>query len=248
MIVLVHAGVCDASMWDGFDLPGAERHELRGFGDTPMPASGEFSDADDLEARLGAGPVALVGASFGGQVCLEVAARRPELVSELVLLDAPVPDHDWSADIVAYAEEEDRLLRGGRPRRGGGPERALLGALGCRPGTTDAAALVRAAGELGGRGGRTPERIDLAAIRARTLVIVGEEDKADFRAIAERLANEIPDAEAGRDGGRDPPALARAAGGDRGACAQLPRALASALTPLLSRRHIEQHFAAGSAR
>ena len=37
-----------------------------------------------------------------------------------------------------------------------------------------------------------PERIDLGAIRARTLVVVGEDDKADFRAIAERLAEEIP--------------------------------------------------------
>ena len=25
VIVLVHAGICDASMWDGFDLPGALR-------------------------------------------------------------------------------------------------------------------------------------------------------------------------------------------------------------------------------
>jgi hypothetical protein len=51
LIVLVHAGICDASMWDGFDLPGAVRHELRGFGDTPLPESGEFSQADDLQAR-----------------------------------------------------------------------------------------------------------------------------------------------------------------------------------------------------
>jgi 3-oxoadipate enol-lactonase len=40
-----------------------------------------------------------------------------------------------------------------------------------------------------------PERIDLAAIGARTLVVVGDLDKADFRAIAERLAAEIADAE-----------------------------------------------------
>ena len=67
MIVLVHAGIGDASM----------------SGNAPLPPEGEVSDADDLEVRLGDGPVALVGASFGGQVCLEVAARRSELVSEL---------------------------------------------------------------------------------------------------------------------------------------------------------------------
>ena len=113
MIVLVHAGICDASMWDDFDLPGAERHEVRGFGNTPLPESGEVSDADDLEARLSDGPAALVGASFGGQVCLEVAARRPELVSELVLLASRVPDHEWSDEIILFAEEEDRLLEEG---------------------------------------------------------------------------------------------------------------------------------------
>ena len=52
MIVLVHSGVCDARMWDGFDVPGAVRHEMRGFGQTPMPPTGEFSWVDDLEAAL----------------------------------------------------------------------------------------------------------------------------------------------------------------------------------------------------
>jgi 3-oxoadipate enol-lactonase len=32
-------------------------------------------------------------------------------------------------------------------------------------------------------------------VRARTLVAVGEHDKPDFRAIAERLARELPNAE-----------------------------------------------------
>jgi 3-oxoadipate enol-lactonase len=41
----------------------------------------------------------------------------------------------------------------------------------------------------------TPEKVDLAAIRAPTLVVVGELDKPDFREIAGRLAGEIPDAE-----------------------------------------------------
>jgi 3-oxoadipate enol-lactonase len=43
--------------------------------------------------------------------------------------------------------------------------------------------------------GAAPETIDLGAVRAPTLVAVGEHDKQDFHAIAERLAREIPDAE-----------------------------------------------------
>jgi 3-oxoadipate enol-lactonase len=39
------------------------------------------------------------------------------------------------------------------------------------------------------------EHVDLSAVRAPTLVAVGEHDKPDFRAIAERLARELPDAE-----------------------------------------------------
>jgi 3-oxoadipate enol-lactonase len=193
VILLVHSGVCDASMWDGFELPGAERHELRGFGDTPMPESGEFSHADDLEARIGDGPASLVGASFGGEVCLEVAARRPALVSELVLLAARIPDHDWSEEIVAFAEEEDRLFE-----EGDLDAAADLNARFWAPTVADRVRpMQRRSFELQVSSAAeevVPERIDLGAIRARTLVVVGEEDKADFRAIAKRLAEEIPDA------------------------------------------------------
>ena len=194
MILLVHAGICDASMWDGFDLPGAERHEVRGFGNTPLPESGEVSDTDDLEARLSGGPAALVGASFGGQICLEVAARRPELVSELVLLASRVPDHKWSEEIVAYAEEEDRLIE-----EGDLDAAADLNALFWAPSVAERVQpMQRRSFELqvsSAAEALEPERIDLGAIHARTLVVVGDEDKADFRAIAARLADEIPDAE-----------------------------------------------------
>jgi 3-oxoadipate enol-lactonase len=194
VIVLVHAGICDASMWDGFDLPGAERHEVRGFGNTPLPESGEVSDADDLEARLSDGPAALVGASFGGQVCLEVAARRPELVSEVVLLASRVPDHEWSDEIIAYAEEEDRLLE-----EGDLDAAADLNARFWAPSVAERVRpMQRRSFELqvsSAAEALEPERIDLRAIRARTLVVVGDDDKADFRAIATRLADEIPDAE-----------------------------------------------------
>jgi pimeloyl-ACP methyl ester carboxylesterase len=52
--------------------------------------------------------IVLVGASYGGKVCLEVASSRPELVTALVLLDAPLPDHDWSEEIEG---ETSRLIR-----------------------------------------------------------------------------------------------------------------------------------------
>jgi 3-oxoadipate enol-lactonase len=39
------------------------------------------------------------------------------------------------------------------------------------------------------------ERVDLSAVRARTLVAVGERDKPDFHVIADRLVRELPNAE-----------------------------------------------------
>jgi 3-oxoadipate enol-lactonase len=197
--LLVHAGACDATMWDGFDLPGAERFELRGFGQTPLPSAGAFSHADDLEAALGGEPAALVGASYGGLVCLQVAARRPELVPTLVLLDAPLGDHDWSSEVLEFAGQEESMVE-----QGDFHGAALLNAqFWTAPDAPDTvrervAAMQERAFELQAESEaeeEEPAAPDLAAVRARTLVVVGELDKRDFHEIADRLAAEIPDAE-----------------------------------------------------
>jgi 3-oxoadipate enol-lactonase len=181
-------------MWDGFDLPGADRHELRGYGRMPPPQSGIFSHADDLEAALGESPAALVGASFGGLVCLEVASRRPELVTDLVLLDAPLPEHDWSADVEACWAEEERLLAAGDLRGA-----AALNAEFWAPTVADRVLpmQLRAFELLRDTEAEEaePGAIDLGAVSACTLAAVGELDLPDFHAIAERLADAIPGAE-----------------------------------------------------
>jgi len=191
----VHAGICDARMWDDFDLRGAVAHELRGFGQTPLPESGTFSHADDLEAVLGEGPAQLVGASFGGLVCLEVAARRPELVSDLVLLDAPLPDHDWSDQLEEYSAQEEGLIAEGDLE--GATE--LNVAFWAPTLARVVAPMQRRALELQGGSpepeGAAPESIDLDSIRARTLVVVGKDDYEDFHVIARRLHAEIQGAE-----------------------------------------------------
>jgi pimeloyl-ACP methyl ester carboxylesterase len=76
-VVLLHSTVCDRRMWDpqvpalvasGFRVV---RCDLRGFGGTPVP-DGPYDDARDVSELFGDGPVALVGASGGGKVALEV--------------------------------------------------------------------------------------------------------------------------------------------------------------------------------
>jgi 3-oxoadipate enol-lactonase len=176
-------------MWDGFDVPGARRHELRGFGQTPLPPAGEFSHADDLVAALDGEPAALVGASYGGWVCLQVAAARPELVTELVLLDAPLPDHDWSDEIERISREEVRLLEQGDLRGA-----AILNAdfWLADPGPRERVIeMQERAFELEQESeaeGVEPETVDLGSVTARALVVVGELDKQDFHSIADRLS------------------------------------------------------------
>jgi 3-oxoadipate enol-lactonase len=199
--VLVHAGACDNRMWgsvtpaldDGIEV---ELHELRGFGETPLGV-GPVAHADDLEARL-TEPCALVGASFGGLLCLEVAARRPDLVTALVLLDALLLEHDWSPELLAIFEEEERLLEAG--------DVVAAAALNVRSwaghATSEVQQLVfemqRRAFELqlsAPAEQLLPQGVDLGAIQAPALVVWGDRDHADFIAISQRLAREIPGAE-----------------------------------------------------
>ena len=170
MIVLVHSGIASPEMWDGFELPGeVRRHSL----------------AEALSAEA---PVALVGSSYGGLVCLDFAARHPELVTALVLLDAPLPDHDWSDEVSTYAEEGERLLEAGDLDAVAELDLAFWA-----PSIADRLRpMARWAVELEMD---EIEEVDLSAVSARTLVAVGEQDKADFHAIADRLVRELPNAE-----------------------------------------------------
>ena len=197
MIVLVHAGVCDNSMWDGFDVPGAIRHEIRGFGQTPMPRTGTVSNSNDLAETLDGRPAALVGASYGGWVCLQLAVARPELVTDLVLMGAPLPDHDWSEEIQELRREEERLAE----EEGDLLAAAILNAdfwLESPEPRERVIEMVQRAFELqlGPQADlEEPDSIDLSSITARTLVVVGELDKPDFHEIGARMAREIPGAE-----------------------------------------------------
>ncbi len=84
-LVLLHSTVCDRRMGDpqwpvlaDAGYPGA-RCDFRGFGETPVP-QGPHNDADDvldILDELGIGPVAVVGACYGGKVAQEIAARWP---------------------------------------------------------------------------------------------------------------------------------------------------------------------------
>jgi 3-oxoadipate enol-lactonase len=206
-IVLLHAGVCDRRMWDPQWSALTERFraircDLRGFGETPLPAE-PFNPADDVVGLLdavGLDHAGVVGASFGGRVALEMAATWPQRVDKLVLLCGEWEDVDPDPELEAFGEEEDRLLSDEdvdgavdlNVRTWLGPkaseaERSLV-----RTMQRHAFEVQLAAGDNAEFENRD---IDPATIKAPTLAISGARDLLHFRQVAAELANRIANAE-----------------------------------------------------
>ena len=100
-LVLLHGLFFDHSTWDGVlpELSDAFRviaPDLPGFGESEKPPANRFPygiDAfteavADLYAGLDLGRAAVVGHGLGGAVALTLAVNHPELVTQLVLVDA----------------------------------------------------------------------------------------------------------------------------------------------------------------
>jgi 3-oxoadipate enol-lactonase len=119
-VVLLHAGVADRRMWTGLLPALAERFrvlapDLPGYGEAPL-SPGSYSNVAEVLAFLDdqdLGSVALVGASFGGRVALEVATAAPERVDRLVLLCPALRGVTPTAPSEAFDAEEERLLEAG---------------------------------------------------------------------------------------------------------------------------------------
>jgi 3-oxoadipate enol-lactonase len=121
VLVLLHSTVADRRMWDpqwpvladaGFRVV---RCDFRGFGETPATL-GPYNDADDVLAvlgELGAGTMALAGASYGGKVALQIAARAPERVTALALICAGMPGHEPTETLRDFWQREEALLVAG---------------------------------------------------------------------------------------------------------------------------------------
>jgi pimeloyl-ACP methyl ester carboxylesterase len=196
-VVLLHSALGDSRLWKRqvpalagrFDVVAPD---LPGWGDSPLPRE-PFSFVDFVAGFL---PGNLVGNSFGGMVALRTALARQELVRRLVLVGAGMPDWTFTEEMRTYFDAEAAAIDGGD----------LDGATAVnldfwvapehhdevRPQQRRALELQTAHDEP-----ETiwPELAPLSSLRVPTLVVVGENDKADFRAIAQHLAEEIPDAD-----------------------------------------------------
>jgi pimeloyl-ACP methyl ester carboxylesterase len=213
-VVLIHAGICDARMWDPqwTTFPREHRtirYDLRGFGRSPL-TPGPFANARDLAELLdglGVERAALVGASAGGQVALELAVARPDLVGPLVLVGASLPGYDWSPAVRAsFAEEEAALERGDLDAAVEANLRTWVDGSGRAPGTVDPGVreavgqMQRRAFELQLPFAENYEEEDmepdwpkrLGTIQVPALVLVADHDQPDVHAMAARLAGELP--------------------------------------------------------
>jgi 3-oxoadipate enol-lactonase len=212
-IVFLHEGIADSRMWEPQWTSFAPsycllRCDLPGFGQTPIETV-PVAYARDVAALLddlGIAAAALVGASLGGRVALELSVARPDLARALVLVGAGLPDFDWSATVKEYGAAEDEAVARGDLDAAteinmrmwvDGPRRAPADV---DPGVrARAAEMQRRALELQAPHWETldeallvPDIADrLSEVRVPTLVLVGEEDVEDMHRLADRFATEI---------------------------------------------------------
>ncbi len=121
-VVLIHAGVTDRRMWEGqWSALTAEhdvvRLDLRGFGESATRPLGALSPHEDVLESLSYLDVeqfALVGASLGAGVAVEVALARPEQVCSLALVSpGGCLIAEATPDLRAFFEAERGALESG---------------------------------------------------------------------------------------------------------------------------------------
>ena len=115
-VVLVHAGIADARMWDPqWDALVAShrviRYDTRGFGRTET-GDVPFSNRSDLVAVLDAAGIeraVFVGCSRAGQIVLDTAVEYPDRVAAVVWVCGGLSGFEWEEtpeELAAFEREE----------------------------------------------------------------------------------------------------------------------------------------------
>jgi 2-succinyl-6-hydroxy-2,4-cyclohexadiene-1-carboxylate synthase len=188
----------DRAAYDEIDAP-----DLRGHGAAAdrRPVTIDACVADLRQAR----PYALAGYSMGGRLALHLALAQPDLVRRLVLVSTTAGLADPAERAARRAADDalaERIEREGveafarwwaaQPLFAGQPEAVAAAAHRDRMRNTPAGLAASLRGM--GTGAMTPVWDRLGELTMPATVVVGERD-AKFRAIGERLAAALPDAE-----------------------------------------------------
>ena len=215
-LVLVNGWDFDLRQWDAQVEPFTEQYRLirwdaRGYGKTQITDNEvNFSHAADLRAlldHLQIKQTALLALSWGGGLAVDFALEYPQCLSKLVLVAPAVKGYQWQSEsILRYDEAFDTAWDAGDMARCAeldllawlvGPTR--------QPEQVDAALRERVKQWLEAAFSRPegPQAVkldppaigQLNEIRLPLLVIVGEHDFPDFKAIADRLVQAVPGAQ-----------------------------------------------------
>jgi 3-oxoadipate enol-lactonase len=207
-VVLIHGLGLDASMWEA-QWPALQRefrairYDVRGFGASTIPEA-PYSHSDDLFGLLDfleARPAHVIGLSFGGRLAVRFALDHPSAVRSLTLIDSALEGYSWSG---YWNQKMDSILSAARRGDLRAAKRLWLAHDLFAPAQRNS----QLAAELTAMVERytawhwwnadpvirsaVPAAMALGTLRCPTLVLVGELDLPDFRAIAGRLAAEIP--------------------------------------------------------
>ena len=196
-VVLLHSALGDSRLWR-HQIPALEGSfdvvapDLPGWGETPMPTE-PYSFVDIVVQDL---PAALVGNSFGGAIALRTALAHPDRVKKLVLAGSGLPAWDYTEEMREYWAAEEKAFEA--DDLDGATEINME--FWVKPEHRDEVRpQQRRALELQSAHPEPeliwPELTPLSTLTMPTLVIVGDDDKDDFKKIAQHLAEEIPDAD-----------------------------------------------------
>jgi 3-oxoadipate enol-lactonase len=211
-LVLLHSTVCDRRMWDpqwdalrtaGFRVV---RCDFRSYGETPL-ATTPYNEADDvvdvLDA-LGLESFAIVGASHGGRVAQEIAARWPKRVTKLVLVCSSSSELEPGPALGELWSREEAYLEAGEIDAAVelnvatflGPEASEATREHVRAMQRRAFDVQLAAGDAIEEQPPIEVEFSLSSITAPSLVITGGRDLPEFGQVALRLAGLLPDTRA----------------------------------------------------
>jgi 3-oxoadipate enol-lactonase len=210
-VLLLHGGNLDHRMWDE-QLPVLTphfrviRYDARGFGRS-TPADTVFQAGRDLYSllqHLAVPRVSLVGLSLGGRTAIDFALEHPEMVDRLVLAGPCLSGwRDWSAEDTTW---HVRARRAGNAHDSIGMALAWLTSDYMRP-AMEHPPLATRLRVIAAENARywmglfrqgdlerepAPALGRLSAIRAPTLLLVGDRDSPVIRRIVDTLASTIP--------------------------------------------------------
>lgn len=208
-LVLIHGFTLNTQMWDDqFSLLAQYyqviRYDMRGSGQSALPAEEPFTEVDDLRAlldALGVNSTFVLGLSRGGSVAIDFALAYPERTGALVLVDPALGGWNWSE---AFSQSMRELEVTAQTQ---GVEMARQRWLAhpffltAREQPELAKRLAQIVSNYSGWSWlhQSPEQsVDLPAprplqrIKVPTLLIMGERDIDEFQAIANHIARTIP--------------------------------------------------------